>query len=1015
MNVPPWERLLPPRRTMVRVGLWAGVAVAAGVVLAILEEHHLVHFSTLLPPVVLGVISGLTYGLLAVGLVLIYRTSRIINFAHGQIGAFGAAIFGLVVVKYHLPYWLMLPFGLLLGGAVGATAETVVIRRLRSAPRLMSVVATLGIAQFLILASAVINPDALGLHSLFYYPSPPGLPGFRIGALQVEAAYTGMLVLAPLAVAGTALFLRRSRFGLALRAASANPEAARMSGIHASRMSALAWAIAGALSVLSAILTQAAQGFTTGEAFGPTLLLRALAGAVLARMNNLPAALLAGVGIGVAEQLILWNVHQGGVVEVALFLLILAVLTLSRRRGGREEEKGSWAAVEATRAVPEALRRLWPVRNLGRTVALLSLMIALSLPLFITNSAADRLNAIIAFAIVGLAVGILTGLGGQLTLGQFAVAAVGALVSCLVSNSTGNFALGILSGGLAAAMVSVVLGLPAMRLSGLMLAVTTLSFALAAPTLLTAVLGAGRLPGRPVLPNGESLDTGTEYYWLALALLLLALWLVRNVRRSGFGRLLVAVRDSEDGARAFTVRASTVKLRAYVIAGFISGIGGALLGHSLFTINASTFPVNLSVDVVVMTVVGGVTSLSGPILGAVLVVGVPAFVPLDSAGLAATQLGLLLLLLYVPGGLTQLVEAVRDRLIRLLVRFVDVENRTTAAEDEIADREAPPSAATDSAVTEHSRRLPKDALSMPPRASAASQASRTPDRAGPLLDVADLRKHFGGVHAVDGVSLLVGPGETVGLIGPNGAGKTTTFELLSGFAAPDSGRILFDGRDITSTGPERRARLGLIRSFQDAALFPTMTVTECVMVALERDRPTTFLASVTGWTSAERRKELRAREVLSLMGLERYRETRIRELSTGTRRIAEIACMVALHPTLLLLDEPSSGIAQRETEALGLLLDDLKRQLGLTLLVIEHDVPLITSISDRLIAMAGGRIISTGTPAEVTGDPLVADAYLGRNSAAINRSGTTPVTRDPDAARHFRPPPARRHRLERRG
>jgi ABC-type branched-subunit amino acid transport system ATPase component len=260
-----------------------------------------------------------------------------------------------------------------------------------------------------------------------------------------------------------------------------------------------------------------------------------------------------------------------------------------------------------------------------------------------------------------------------------------------------------------------------------------------------------------------------------------------------------------------------------------------------------------------------------------------------------------------------------------------------------------------------------------------------------LLEARQLRKRFGGVAAVDGVSFAVRSGETLGLIGPNGAGKTTTFELLGGFTRADTGQVVFDRRDISHLGPEQRARLGLIRSFQDAALFPTMTVKETVMLALERVQPTRFLSAAIGVTWGEQRREQRARELVAMMGLDRYRDKQIQELSTGTRRITEIACLVALRPTCLLLDEPSSGIAQRETEALGTLLVDLKRQLDLTLVIIEHDIPLIMGISDRIVAMADGRVIAEGTPDVVRNDPGVIDAYLGGSIDAIERSGARPV------------------------
>jgi ABC-type branched-subunit amino acid transport system ATPase component len=211
--------------------------------------------------------------------------------------------------------------------------------------------------------------------------------------------------------------------------------------------------------------------------------------------------------------------------------------------------------------------------------------------------------------------------------------------------------------------------------------------------------------------------------------------------------------------------------------------------------------------------------------------------------------------------------------------------------------------------------------------------------------------------------------------------------MLGGFTKPDAGQVFFGGADVSRVGPEGRARRGLIRSFQDAALFPTMTVKETVLLALERVRPTSFLASTLGVTLGERTKERQARALVSAMGLDGYRDKQIQELSTGTRRITEIACLVALQPMCLLLDEPSSGVAQRETEALGHLLVDLKRELDLTLVVIEHDIPLIMGISDRIIAMADGDLIAEGTPDVVRNDPQVIDAYLGGSIVAIERSG----------------------------
>ncbi|HWA67742.1 MAG TPA: branched-chain amino acid ABC transporter permease/ATP-binding protein [Mycobacteriales bacterium] len=970
---------MPTRRGSLAFAAFVLAVVVAKVGSALLARHGVIHASTPFPVIVLGTITGLTYGLLGVGLVLIYRTNRIINFAHGQVGAFGSAFFGVAAVKWHIPYWVAFPMALIVAALTGATAETGVVRRLRDAPRLMSVVATLGVGQFLVVFALVINSTA-SAGSL--YPQPSFLPAFNIGALRVTQAYSGMLIICPVVVLALAVFLKRSRFGLALRAAAANPEAARMSGVFAARMSTLAWAIAGALSALTAILTAPTQGFTSGDSFGPELLLRAMTAAVVGRMQNLPMALAGGVGLGILEQILLWNYPQSGLVEITLFVIILLALLFQRQRGGRDEEKGSWAAVQGLRPIPHRLQQLPMVRALAPTVAVVVVAVLALLPLMVDNSVSVDFTQILCFAIVGLSICVLTGLAGQLTLGQFAVAAIGAVVSYKVSGRIGDFPLALLYAGLAAGLVSVIIGLPSLRIRGLMLTLTTLGFALATPAWLLPqswMLGDGRDPGAPVV-FGHALDTGHSYYYFALTLFVLSIVVVRNIRRSGFGRLLVAIRDNEDNARAFTIKASAVKMQGYLIAGFIAGIGGAAYGHSLSSIGATTFPTDASVNVVVMTVLGGVFTLSGPLLGALWIIGLP-LLNIGNIALAATNLGVLGVILWKPGGLIQLVEPLRDRIVKMIARWHGIDPEPLYAGE---DTTAGPTASTISQLRARDR--------------AAVPVQRRPTSGTTLLEARHLRKSFGGVHAVRDVSIVVRAGETVGLIGPNGAGKTTTFELLGGFTRPDAGQVRFDRRDVSHLGPEERAKLGLIRSFQDAALFPTMTVKETVMLAFERVQPTRFLTSTAGVALGERSKERRARALVAAMGLERYRDKQIQELSTGTRRITEIACLVALEPVCLLLDEPSSGIAQRETEALGALLVDLKRQLDLTLVVIEHDIPLIMGISDRIVAMADGVVIADGPPEQVRNEPAVVDAYLGGSVTAIERSGGTAAS-DNRAAR----------------
>jgi ABC-type branched-subunit amino acid transport system ATPase component len=253
------------------------------------------------------------------------------------------------------------------------------------------------------------------------------------------------------------------------------------------------------------------------------------------------------------------------------------------------------------------------------------------------------------------------------------------------------------------------------------------------------------------------------------------------------------------------------------------------------------------------------------------------------------------------------------------------------------------------------------------------------------LAVKEVSKHYGGIRALESVDLEVAAGETLGLIGPNGAGKTTLFEIISGFTKPDTGTIEYLGSQVSRLSPEARGQRGLIRSFQDAALFPTFTVIDAVTLATERAAPTRFWRSALGCERAHA-KRTRAEDLLGLMGLWEYRNTQVRALSTGTRRITEFACMVALEPIVMLLDEPSSGIAQRESEALGHVLTRIKDELAITLVIIEHDMPLVMGISDRIVAMAAGRVIADGTPDQIRTDDDVIESYLGGDIVAIERS-----------------------------
>ncbi len=278
--------------------------------------------------------------------------------------------------------------------------------------------------------------------------------------------------------------------------------------------------------------------------------------------------------------------------------------------------------------------------------------------------------------------------------------------------------------------------------------------------------------------------------------------------------------------------------------------------------------------------------------------------------------------------------------------------------------------------------------------AAAPVASTDEEAAVPALELRDITRRFGGISAVEAVSIAVTPGEIVGLIGQNGAGKTTIFDLVCGYQPLDGGRILVGGRDVSAMSPGHRARLGLGRTFQGGRLFPGLTVAETVAVSLDRSvavkDPVNAALRLPVHYDSEIRVGRRVRQLLELFGLRDYADSFTAELSTGTRRIVELACVVGHQPSVLLLDEPAGGVAQREVEQLGVLLRRIRDELGCSMVVIEHDMPMISGLSDRLVALETGVVISEGRPADVLTDPRVIASYLGDDPTAVARSGTSP-------------------------
>jgi branched-chain amino acid transport system ATP-binding protein len=276
-------------------------------------------------------------------------------------------------------------------------------------------------------------------------------------------------------------------------------------------------------------------------------------------------------------------------------------------------------------------------------------------------------------------------------------------------------------------------------------------------------------------------------------------------------------------------------------------------------------------------------------------------------------------------------------------------------------------------------------------AAAVERRRRELAEAPTLLEVTGITKTYGGVTALGGIDLSVAQGEVLGIIGPNGSGKTTLFDIISGFQLPDAGTIRYDGVDITSMTADERARRKLVRRFQDARLFPSLSVYETLLVALDQRLESRGVAvnaaGTPGARRGEKRLRVRADRLIDMLELGPYRDKFVKELSTGLRRIVDLACILAADPKLLLLDEPSSGIAQAEAEGLAPLLRRIKFETGCTILIIEHDMPLISRVADELVALERGRVVTRGPAAQVLEDERVISSYLGSSLEAVNRSG----------------------------
>ncbi len=638
-----------------------------------------------------GGVVGALYALVGMGIILVYRANRIINFAQAQLGAVPAVIALLLIAKRGWPYLAVVPIVILGGALLGGITEVTLVRRFSNAPRLILTVVTIGVSLVLLILEFYAKQWVGGelIDSLaFEYNSP--LSGFqkRFGVAVLTGDHLMTIVVVGIIVVALGAFFRYTDIGIAVRASAENGERASLLGIPTKRVSTIVWVLAAVLSSIGVFLRGPLIGIPLTGFVGLTTLLFGLAVAVMARMESLPMAFGAGLFIGVVDRAAVFATNRSSLATAAMFVIITAALLIQRGRLSRAMEMGasSWQAVKEFRPIPAELRDLPEVRNARYAVMALVGLLALAAPFIFGDMRTPQATLMVLYAIIGVSLVILTGWTGQISLGQYAIAGVGSAVAGgLAANQHWDFFGAVFTGAMVGAVVAVLVGLPALRIQGLFLAVTTLAFAFAVEgfVLKREFFGwllpkDGTFIERPVLWGRIDLEAESKlgpltirpdakFYYLCLAFLLLAIGMARALRRNRTGRILIGARDNGRLVQAFGVNLAATRMAAFAIAGFIAGMSGSLLAYQNTVFSPGGFTADKSVELFVMSVIGGVGSIAGAVLGAVYVVGLPLLPGLrdiEFVEFLTTGVGLLVLLMVLPGGLSEGMFRLRDKALR---------------------------------------------------------------------------------------------------------------------------------------------------------------------------------------------------------------------------------------------------------------------------------------------------------------------------------------------------------------
>ena len=640
---------------------------------ALIMLVQLIFYPVPLGIVMRGVTVGLLTALIALGMALVYRANRVLNFAQADLGYMPAMIGVMLVTATGFGYFAGFFIGLFASVVLGVTVELLIIRRFFTAPRLILTVATIGLSQLLVglayFAAQWWHKPAAAQRINF-----PWKFNITIAPLTFNANSIIVWVITPVLLAAVSWFLTRTMLGAVIRASAERSERAALLGIPVKKLNSLVWGIAATLAFVALWLRAGVIGLPIGSALGLGILLRAIGALVVGRMTNLPAITLSAVALGVLETAVTFGADNAALSEVVIAVVILVALLLRRPSATRADldSTSSWQTAAEVRRVPAELKRLPEVRSMWWALTVAGLGAVLVLPHVLSVANSIKASAVVVFAIVGTSIVVLTGWAGQVSLGQMGfVAFGGAITAAMTAKWHVDLVVALAAASAVGAVVAVIVGLPALRYRGFYLAVTTLAFALVTSSYLLershfGWVNTNRFDRTPLLGR-ISLESPTRMYYLAVGGLALVLFVLRSIRNSRMGRVLLALRENELAAQAYGIDPTRVKLSGFALSGAIAAFAGGLLAYHQHAFSPVLHAPQTSIDAFVSTVIGGLGTLWGGVIGAMFTKGLGWFLPPQWVVLSSA-VGVLMVLMVLPSGLGGALFQLRDRWLRSVAR-----------------------------------------------------------------------------------------------------------------------------------------------------------------------------------------------------------------------------------------------------------------------------------------------------------------------------------------------------------